>query len=325
MNQRTSLRVGIAQIAPVWLLRAATIKKILAAIDEAAKQEIQLLAFGEALLPGYPFWLDATNGAQFDSPLQKDLFAHYAKEAVCIERGDLAEICAAAQKYAMMIVLGCVERPLDRGGHSLYCSLVSIGADGTILSVHRKLMPTYEERLVWGIGDGHGLRTHTLHEFTVGSLNCWENWLPLPRAALYAQGEDVHIAAWPGSERNTKDITRFLALEGRSYVLSASSVLCREDIPATIPHSALLQEAFASTPIIADGGSCIGAPDGTWLVEPITGEERIIAAVLDMEEILRERQNLDNVGHYSRPDVLQLSLNAARQSTLTISSMLPTS
>lgn len=306
--------VGIAQMAPVWLDRAQTTEKILQSMQQAASQGVEVLAFGEALLPGYPFWVDATNGAKFESPLQKELFAHYAHQAVCIERGDLSSIVEKAKELAMMVILGCVERPLGRGGHSLYCSLVTISPQGAILSVHRKLMPTYEERLVWSIGDGHGLKTHPYKSFTFGSLNCWENWLPLVRSALYGQGEDVHIAVWPGSERNTRDITRFLAMESRSYILSASALLRLEDIPNHIPHSDLLREAFAETSLIADGGSCITAPDGTWLIEPITGEERCIVATLDHAFIRRERQNLDISGHYSRPDVLQLRLNIARQS-----------
>jgi nitrilase len=110
-------------------------------------------------------------------------------------------------------VLGCIERPVDRGGHSLYASLVYIDSDGVIQSVHRKLMPTYEERLTWSPGDGHRLRVHKLGAFTVGGLNCWENWMPLVQASLYGQGEDLHIAIWPGGVHNTHNITRFIAFE----------------------------------------------------------------------------------------------------------------
>ena len=105
------------------------------------------------------------------------------------------------------MILGCIERPLDRGGHSLYCSLVYVSPQGDIASVHRKLMPTYEERLTWSPGDGHRLPVHTLGVFTVGGLNCWEKWMSLARTALYAQGEDLHVAIWPGGLHNTQDIT----------------------------------------------------------------------------------------------------------------------
>jgi nitrilase len=211
-------------------------------------------------------------------------------------------------------MLGCIERPADRGGHSVYASLVYIDAQGAIQSVHRKLMPTYEERLTWAAGDGHGLRTHRLGPFIVGGLNCWENWLPLARAALYGQGEDLHVAVWPGSVGNTKDITRFMALEGRSYVLSVSGLMRVTDIPADTPHRSII--AAGSSEILAGGGSCIAGPDGEWVVAPVANEERLIVATLDHRRVREERQNFDPAGHYARPDVLQLRVNRQRQSTI---------
>ena len=180
------LRVGIAQIAPVWLDRAATLDKAVAAVDEAAAHGCGLVVFGEAFVPGYPFWLEHTGGARFDDPLQKAIFARYAEQAVDIDRGDLDGIRTAARRNGIAVYLGLVERPRDRGDHSLYAGLACIDPAGEIASLQRKLVPTYEERLVWGHGDGHGLRTHPLGPFTVGGLTCWENWMPLVRAALYA-------------------------------------------------------------------------------------------------------------------------------------------
>ena len=225
-----SLTVALAQIAPVWLDRAATLAKVNSYVEQAARQGCGLVAFGEALVPGYPFWLEHTDGARFNSPLQKTIFAEYASQAVQPESGHLDEICATAARNRIAVYLGCVERPADRGAHSLYCSLVFIDPEGQIASIHRKLMPTYEERLVWAAGDGHGLRTHSVGPFVVGGLSCWENWMPLVRAALYAQGEDLHVAVWPGGIHNTCDITRFIALESRSYVASVSGLMRREDI-----------------------------------------------------------------------------------------------
>jgi nitrilase len=167
---------------------------------------------------------------------------------------------------------------------------------------------------VWSPGDGHGLRVHELDGFRVGGLNCWENWMPLPRAALYAQGENLHVAAWPGSERNTADITRFLAREGRSYVLSVSSLMRRSDIGDHVPHAPVIRERAPDW--LTDGGSCIAGPDGAWVVAPITGEETLITAELDLNQIYRERQNFDPAGHYSRPDVTRLEVDRRRQSTV---------
>ncbi|MEM9837501.1 MAG: carbon-nitrogen hydrolase family protein [Bacteroidota bacterium] len=308
------MRIAIAQIAPVWLDRAATLDKIILYVKQAAAQEAKLVVFGETILPGYPFWLSVTDGARFNAERQKEIHAHYLKEAVCIERGDLGRLQAIARANQIAIVLGIIELPLDRGGHSCYCSMVSIDPTGAIVNVHRKLQPTYEERLCWSPGDGYGLKTFPLDEFTVGGLNCWENWMPLPRAALYGQGENLHLAIWPGCLRNTEILTRFLAREGRSYCVSVSGLMRKSDIPDGIPHVELIRENFDEMP--ADGGSCIANPDGSWLLEPIVGEEALRFATLDFDYVLRERQNFDPAGHYSRPDITQLSVNRERQSTV---------
>lgn len=308
------LVVAAAQIAPVWLDRARTTDKVVAAMHDAAHAGAQLVTFGEAFLPGYPFWLERTDGARFESPVQKVFHAHYLDQAVQVEAGHLDGIRATARDLSLAVVLGIIERPADRGGHSAYASLVYIGADGEIASVHRKLMPTYEERLSWSPGDGHGLRTHRLGAFTVGGLNCWENWMPLPRAALYAAGEDLHVAIWPGGLHNTHDLTRFLAKEGRSYVISVSGLMRRADIPEGTPQRDLLLETAPDT--MANGGSCIAAPDGSWVVEPVVGEERLIVATLDHRRVREERQNFDPAGHYARPDVTRLVVNRQRQSTV---------
>lgn len=305
------LTVGLAQIAPVWLNREATLAKVIDHIALAAQRQCQFVTFGEALVPGYPFWLELTDGARFNSAIQKDLHAHYLQQAVQIEAGHLEGVCAQAAKHGIAVMLGIIERPLDRGGYSVYCSRVYIGPDGVIGSVHRKLMPTYEERLTWSPGDGHGLRVHGLEAFTVGGLNCFENWTPLSRAALYAQGEDLHVALWPGNLRNTEDITRFIAKEGRCFTISVSALMRREDFPATTPH---LDRILVYCPaVLANGGSCIAAPTGEWILPPEVGDEGLYVATLDRREVQRERQNLDHAGHYGRPDVTRLVVDRRRQ------------
>lgn len=305
------ITIALAQIAPVWLNRIATTAKIVDYIQQAAKQGARLVCFGETLLPGYPFWLDLTDGARFNDDVQKDLHAYYVQQGVDIEAGDLDSICEVAKAHQIAVMLGCLERPKDRTGYSVYCSCVYIGADGVIGSVHRKLMPTYEERLTWAAGDGHGLRTHALDGFTVGGLNCWENWMPLSRAALYAQGEDLHVGIWPGNLRNTEDLTRFIAKEGRSFSIAVSGLMRKQDIPADTPH---LDKILARCPdTLANGGSCIAAPDGSWIVEPVVDQECLLIATLDRNQVRRERQNFDVTGHYSRPDVTRLVVNRQRQ------------
>ncbi len=305
------LKVALAQISPVWLNKSQTLQKIIAAVREAADKDCELLIFGEALLPGYPFWVSLTNGAEFNAKVQKELHAHYARNAVQIEAGDLEEICRLAKAHQMAIYLGTIERAHNRGGHSLYCTLVYIDPEGQIRSTHRKLQPTYEERLTWAPGDGHGLRTHALKQFTVGGLNCWENWMPLSRTALYGMGENLHVAVWPGSDYNTRDITRFIAREGRAYTISVSSLMRKEDFPPDTPHLDLI---LANAPdVLANGGSCIAGPDGEWLIEPVLDREGLITATLDFNRVLEERQNFDVVGHYSRPDVTRLIVDRERQ------------
>jgi nitrilase len=316
MKQSHLLKVALAQISPVWLNKNATLEKIETQIQNAAQNKAELIVFGEGLLPGYPFWLALTGGAEWDTAVNRELHAHYLRNAVTIENGDLDSVCALAKEHKLAVYLGIIERPLDRGGHSVYASLVYINEQGEVQSVHRKLQPTYDERLTWAPGDGNGLRVHSLKDFTLGGLNCWENWMPLPRAALYGQGENVHIAVWPGSLHNTKDITRFIARESRSYVISVSSLMTVEDFPKDTPH---LDKILEKAPnILADGGSCIAGPNGEWLVEPVLHEAGNIYYTLDFNKIYEERQNFDPVGHYSRPDVTKLHVNRERQSTIVL-------
>lgn len=314
MSKSDSLKISLAQIAPVWINREGTLKKVEKYIRESAEQHSDLVVFGEALVPGYPFWLDRTNGAEFNSKIQKEIHAHYMDQAVCIEQGHLDSVCALAKDLEIAIYLGIIERPKDRGGHSLYCSLVYIGKQGEIKSVHRKLMPTYEERLAWSIGDGNGLQVHELGPFTVGGLNCWENWMPLARTSLYAQGEDLHISVWPGNRRNTEDLIPVIAKESRSFVAGVSGIFRPSDIPDDFPYADLMKEK--TTSVLADGGTCLAAPDGSWVVEPFTDEEKLVTVEIEHRLVREERQNFDPVGHYSRPDVLQLVVNKDRQGTI---------
>lgn len=308
------LKIAMAQITPVLLNKEETLKKVEASIIEAGKQACELIVFGEALVPGYPFWLALTGGAEWNTQVNKELHATYVRNAIQIESGELDAICELAKTYNIAIYLGIMERAKNRGGHSIYASLVYINEKGEIKSVHRKLQPTYDERLTWAPGDGNGLQVHPLKQFTVGGLNCWENWMPLPRTALYGLGENLHIAVWPGSDHNTKDITRFIARESRSFVVSVSSLMTKQDFPKEIPHLGRMLENAPET--LANGGSCIAGPDGEWIIEPVLCKEGLIIQSIDFNRVYEERQNFDAVGHYSRPDVTKLHVNRERQSTV---------
>ncbi|MEM7441723.1 MAG: carbon-nitrogen hydrolase family protein [Pseudomonadota bacterium] len=312
-RDQDQLIIGLAQIAPVWLDREKTLTKVLPQIHRAADEGCQLVCFGEALVPGYPFWIERTDGARFNDPKQKALYARYLDQGVVIERGDLDAVVEAARSRQIAVYLGCMERAPDRGGHTLYCTLVYVDPTGNIGSVHRKLQPTYEERLAWGAGDGHGLRVHDLGAFRVGGLNCYENWMPLVRAAMYAQGEDLHVSAWPGGLHNTFDLPTVIAKESRSYVVAISGLMRPSDVPSDTPS---LDEILdGSDEFLANGGSCIAAPDGSWIVEPVTNREALLIAELDHAKVREERQNFDVAGHYSRPDITRLHVDRRRQGT----------
>ncbi len=304
-----SLNIGMVQMAPVLLNKGATSQKMLDYCEQAARKSCELLIFSEALLPGYPFWIEHTDGARFESDLQKEYFRLYYNNAVDIAAGELNDFCEVAGENSMAIYLGCIEKPSERG-MSLYCSLVYINEQGTIDSVHRKLVPTYEERLFWSPGDGHGLETHALHDFRVGGLNCWENWMPLSRMALYGQGEEVHVSVWPGSRHNTEQIVPFIAREGRCYSIGVGGIFRNEDIHDDLPGADEFRKAGK---IIANGGSCVAGPDGKWVLPPQINTEGLFMVSLNKDLVIKERLNFDPAGHYSRPDVLQLKVNRTRQ------------
>ncbi|MEM9373837.1 MAG: carbon-nitrogen hydrolase family protein, partial [Planctomycetota bacterium] len=299
--------------------RDATTRKALASIREAASKGATLVAFGETFLPAYPVWLSRTDGARFDADDQKELHARYLDQAVTIELGHLNPLIEASREHNIWIVIGVAERPRDRAGYTVYASAVTISPAAGVVSVHRKLMPTYEERLAWGIGDAHGLIAHDVEaagdHFRLGSLNCWENWMPLPRAALQAQGVTLHVAIWPGDVVNTHDITRYVARESRAYVLSASSIIRASDIPASVPSRDRIVIDESAT--LHNGGSAAANPDGTWLLEPQADTEGVFVVELDPAFVRRERQNFDPSGHYSRPELLSLNVDRRRHTTTT--------
>ncbi len=301
------MRIAAAQTSPAWGNPEATAAIVVDWIGRAADDGVDLLAFGETFLSGYPFWIGNTDGSRWNRPVQKVAYAAYLDAAVGLDGPELASITAAVTDTGVFTYVGITERSPSRG--TVYATFVAIDPTDGIVSAHRKLMPTYDERMVWGTGDGHGLRAHRVGAMMVGGLNCWENWVPAVRHALYAQGIDLHVAGWPGSTGLTRDITRFIALEGRCYVLSAGSVLRRSSIPDTFE---LRDEAFGDGDLMYDGGSAIAAPDGTWLAEPLSGEERLVAADIDPAVVRGERQNFDPAGHYFRGDVISVEVDRSR-------------
>jgi nitrilase len=239
--------------------------------------------------------------------MQKRAYAAYLDAAVEVTGPEILLVTEAARDLGIFVYLGTIERDVTVGRGTVFCTLVAIDPHAGVVGAHRKLMPTYEERLVWGIGDGNGLRVHQAGAARVGGLNCWENWMPQARHALYAQGEELHVSVWPGNPQNTVDITRFVAREGRVFSLAANGLLGLADIPADFPLRAALEEAGVTE--YCRGGSALAAPDGRWMVEPLADEERLIVADIDLAEVRAERLTMDPTGHYSRPDVFTVDVD----------------
>ena len=301
------IRVGAIQIAPIFLDKEKTWEKMESYIREAKANGADLVTWGETLIPAYPFWLSPSGGARFNDDDQKTAYSTYWREAISLD-GDpvLEKMKALARELKMMFMGGIAEKD----GGSIYCTLLTIGPDGNILGRHRKIKPTYEERLVWADGDRLGLKPHVLNETKIGGLNCWENWLPLARAALHLQGELIHVAVWPGSLRNTEDITRFIALEGRSWVISVSGLLRPTDFEHLTESDFPMKSVMDShSENWANGGTVIVDPTGKVVASPLVDEEGILYADLDPKIAIQERQNLDISGHYSRFDIFNKPLD----------------
>lgn len=302
------MRIAAAQTAPVWGDSEATAKVVTDWIGKAADDGVNLLAFGETFMSGYPYWISRTDGARWDAPDQKEAYAHYLASAVSVDGPEIAEITKTVAETGVFTYLGITER--SESGGTVYATLVAIDPVRGVVGSHRKLMPTFEERMAWGIGDGAGLRTHQVGEFTVSGLNCWENWVPTIRHAMYAQGAQLHVAVWPGSVGLTKDITRFIAKEGRCYVLSAGALLRPNAIPGDFP--AREASLAGAEEMLYDGGSAIAGPDGRWIVEPVSGHEKLVVADVDLAAVRGERQNFDAAGHYFRGDVIKVEIDRSR-------------
>ena len=299
------MRVAMAQDAPVFLNPMASAERAADYIARAGSAGVKLLGFGETWLPGYPFWLSSTGGARFEDPLQKAAYGAYVRAGVRVDGPEMQLLARASAEHGVAVVMGFVESSPAHA--SVWASLAFIHPERGIEVSHRKLVPTYEERLAWAHGDAHGLVAHELDGVTITALNCWENWMPLARAALYAQGPQVHVAIWPGAVSLTEDITRFVAREGRVFCVSASGALGHEDIPRDFP----LYEALPKGDY-QNGGSCVAGPDGRWVLEPVADTRGLLLADLDLSLVARERQNFDPAGHYSRPEYLRLHVDRRR-------------
>jgi len=277
---------------------------------EAAASGAALVVFPETWLPGYPAWLDVCRDvALWDHAPTKQAFARYRAESVDVNGASGAAIARIAADARVTLVIGVSERVASGpGSGTLYNTLLTYGPDGRLLNHHRKLIPTYTERMVWGQGDSQGLRAVDTPAGRIGGLICWEHWMPLARQALHVSGEDIHVAAWPMMHERHQIASRHYAFEGRCFVLAAASLLRASALPPELERDP--QRAPSDDTLVLRGGSAIIGPDGTYIVAPRFDEPAILTAELDTAQLDAERMTLDVAGHYSRPDVFAFDVRS---------------
>jgi nitrilase len=294
--------VAVAQAAPVFLDRAASVEKACRLIAEAGRAGTQLVAFPEAFIPAYPDWVWAVPAGE--TRVLNDLYAALLSNSISIPGEETRRLCAAARQAKIYVVMGMSERNHEASGGRLYNTLLYISPEGEIMGKHRKLVPTGGERLVWAQGDGSTLDVFDTAIGKLGGLICWENYMPLARYTLYAWGVQIYIAAtWDRGEPWLSTL-RHIAKEGRVYVLGCGMALRKSDIPDSLG----LTERFYSTTgeWINAGDSAVLNPDGDFIAGPLHEAEGILYCELEPAEMRGPKWMLDVAGHYARPDVFQL-------------------
>jgi nitrilase len=281
---------------------------------DAARDGAALVAFPETWLPGYPAWLDVCRDvALWNHPPVKQVFARMAENSVVVDGESGRALQRIAREHGVTLVVGVTERvDAGVGRGTLYNALLTFGPDGALLNHHRKLVPTYTERMVWGPGDAHGLGAVDTPAGRVGGLICWEHWMPLARQAMHESGEDIHVAAWPTVHEMHQVASRQYAFEGRCFVLAIGSLLRAKDLPRELePHP---ERVTSPEEFVLRGGSAIVGPDGAYLAGPIYDAPCTLHAELDLGRVREESMSLDVTGHYHRPDCLELVVTRRRTS-----------
>jgi len=308
----TTTRVAIVQDEPADTL-ADALSRTRELAGKAARGGATLVVFPETWIPGYPAWLDVCRDAGlWDHAPVKRVFARMAENSIVVggESGKaLAEIARALDVTLVVGVIERVDAGIGRG--TLYNALLTIGPDGVLLNHHRKLMPTYTERMVWGLGDANGLQAVDTPAGRVGGLICWEHWMPLARQALHESAEDIHVAVWPNVHEMVQIASRQYAFEGRCFVLAAGSLLRAANLPPELePHP---DRVTSPSQFVLRGGSAIIGPNGAYIAGPVFDEPCILTAELDLNQVREELMSLDVAGHYSRPDCLELRVTRTRR------------
>lgn len=304
-------KLAIVQKSPVLLDKKKTVQSAAAMVEEVANNGAQMVVFPEAFIPGYPAWIWRLRPGG-DWGLTEEIHARLLDSAVNLETDDLAPLYDAAKKHKMTIVCGIDERESRLSQATLYNTVIVIGPDGQLLNRHRKLMPTNPERMVWGFGDASGLKVVDTPLGRIGTLICWENYMPLARYALYAQGIDIYIAPTYDSGDGWIGTMQHIAREGCCWVVGSGTALKVSDIPDDFPGKAELYSE--SEEWVNPGDSIVIAPGGEIIAGPMRNEQAILYADVDSERVGIARRTLDVVGHYARPDIFKLHVNTQPQS-----------
>jgi nitrilase len=291
--------VAVIQAAPKLFDTPATLSKLTRLVADAARQGAQLAVFPEAFVGGYPKGMDFGARVGSRTPQGRDWFARYHASAIMVPGAETDMIGEVARAHSMHLVVGVIERD----GGTLYCTALIFGSDGLLLGKHRKLMPTAMERLIWGQGDGSTLPVVETGIGKIGAVICWENYMPLLRMAMYAQGVELYCAPTVDDRETWALSMRHIAVEGRCFVLSAVQFMTRDDAPVDCPI-----EANPGDTLIR-GGSVIVGPLGDVLAGPVFDREAILVADIDLSALPRAKYDLDVVGHYARPDVFALRVD----------------
>jgi nitrilase len=287
----------------VVLDREATIDKLAGLAAEASGEGASLVVFPETFVSVYPTSTWAKAFAGWEDPRAKEVFARLAEQAVAVPGEAADRIGEAAREHGLWIVTGVTEVDPERPG-TLYNALLYHAPDGRLAVHHRKLVPTNHERLIWGQGDGEGLRAIETGIGRIGGLICWENYMPLARFALYESGVEIYIASTADDGDAWQSTLVHIARESRAFVVSPCHFQRGDSYPEDFP----LRDEIAGMDMLGRGGSAILAPDGSYLAGPLYGEEGILYADLDPRQLDEERQRFDPAGHYHRPDVLTLTV-----------------
>jgi len=306
-------KIAIIQESPVFLDRKKTIEKAVKLVEQAASAGAELAVFPEAYISGYPAWIWRLRPGG-DWGVSEELHSRLLDSSVDIDAGDLELLCDAAKNNKISIVCGLNERDGVLSKATLYNTVVIIGAEGNILNRHRKLMPTNPERMVWGFGDGSGLNVVDTPVGRVGTLLCWENYMPLARYALYSQGVEIYVAPTYDSGEDWLGTMQHIAREGRCWVVCSGVAITNSDIPVDFPDRETLYPAAEEW--INPGDSVVIAPGGEIVAGPMRKEKGILFAEVDSKRVAISKRDLDITGHYSRPDIFTLSVNTQPQSPI---------